>query len=146
MSLCLLMNYIPINNYSLIFECFPVFLGWPSTKRRIQCHAPGCKHAASVEYQTSDPLTLYHWVSMLMIMSRGMWFPHVAFCVDSDKPVQPPFKLTNSKWCSVSSLTVIEYSSHKQWLWSDCAYAQAGLSLCSSHIPHCWKSHVKALI
>ena len=26
------------------------------------------------------------------------------------------------------------------------AYAQAGLSLCSSHIPHCWKSHVAAQI
>ena len=31
--------------------------------------------------------------------------------VDSDDPVQPPFKLTNSKRCSVSSLTLIEYSS-----------------------------------
>ena len=27
--------------------------------------------------------------------------------VDSDEPVQPPFKLRNSKWCSVSSLTGI---------------------------------------
>ena len=27
--------------------------------------------------------------------------------VDSDEPVQPPFKLSNSKWCSVSSLTFI---------------------------------------
>ena len=24
------------------------------------------------------------------------------------------------------------------------AYAQAGLSLCWSHVPHCWKSHVAA--
>ena len=31
--------------------------------------------------------------------------------VDPDKPVQPPFKLRKSKWCSVSSLTFIEYSS-----------------------------------
>ena len=30
--------------------------------------------------------------------------------VDSDEPVQPPFKLGNYKWCSVSSLTLIEYS------------------------------------
>ena len=30
--------------------------------------------------------------------------------VDSDEPVQSPFKLRNSKWCSVSSLTLIEYS------------------------------------
>ena len=31
--------------------------------------------------------------------------------VDSDEPVQPPFKLRNSKWCSVSSLPIIDYSS-----------------------------------
>ena len=31
--------------------------------------------------------------------------------VDSDKPLQPPFQLRNSKCCWVSSLTVIEYSS-----------------------------------
>ena len=31
--------------------------------------------------------------------------------VDSDEPVQPPVKLRNSKWFSVSSLTVIEYAS-----------------------------------
>ena len=30
---------------------------------------------------------------------------------DSDLPVQPPVKLRNSKWCSIRSLTVIEYSS-----------------------------------
>ena len=65
-------------------------------------------------------------------------------CADSDEPVQPPFKLRSSKWCSVSSLTLIEYSSDKQRLWSDCAYAQADLSLCSSHIPYCWNSHVAA--
>ena len=61
--------------------------------------------------------------------------------VDSDEPVQPPFKLRNSKWCSFSSLTVIEYSSDKQRLLSDCAYAQADLRLCWSLIQHCWKSH-----
>ena len=31
--------------------------------------------------------------------------------IDSDEPVQHPFKGRNSKCCSVSSLTVIEYSS-----------------------------------
>ena len=66
--------------------------------------------------------------------------------VDSDEPVQPPVKLRNSKQCSVSSSTVIEYSSDKQRLWSVCAYAQAGLSLCWSHIPNCWKSHALAQI
>ena len=33
--------------------------------------------------------------------------------IDSDE-------LRNSKWCSVRSLRVIEYSSDWQWLWSDC--------------------------
>ena len=31
--------------------------------------------------------------------------------VDFDEPLHPPFKLRNSKWCSVSSLPIIEYSS-----------------------------------
>ena len=30
--------------------------------------------------------------------------------VDSDEPLQPPFKLRNSKWCSSSSFTFIKYS------------------------------------
>ena len=54
--------------------------------------------------------------------------------IDSDKPVQPPFKLRNSKCSSVSSWIFIEYSSDYQRLWSACAYAQAGLSLCWSQI------------
>ena len=66
--------------------------------------------------------------------------------VDSDEPVQPAFKLRNSKWCSVSSLAPIQYSSDKQRLWSDCAYAQADLRLCWSHKPHCWKYHFAAHI
>ena len=67
-------------------------------------------------------------------------------CVDSDGPLQPSFVLRNSKWCSVSSLTIIEYSSDQQRLWSDCAYVQADLRLCWSHIPHGWKSHALAQI
>ena len=64
--------------------------------------------------------------------------------VESDEPVQHHFKLRNSKICSVSSFTIVEYSSDKQKLWSDCAYARAGLSPCWSRIPHCWKSYVAA--
>ena len=64
--------------------------------------------------------------------------------VHSDEPVQLPFKLRNLTWCSVSSLTVIKYSSDRTRFWPVCAYAQAGLSLCWLHIPHCWKSHAKA--
>ena len=36
--------------------------------------------------------------------------------VDSDKPVKPPVKLRNPIWCSVSSVTVIGYSSDLQRL------------------------------
>ena len=32
-------------------------------------------------------------------------------CVDSDESLQHPFKLRHSEWCSVSSLTIIKYSS-----------------------------------
>ena len=54
--------------------------------------------------------------SMLRIalyLSRGMRFPtfDILTSVDSDEPLQPLFKLRNFKWCSVSSLTIIEYSS-----------------------------------
>ena len=62
--------------------------------------------------------------------------------VFSDEPMQPPVKIINSKSCSLSSLTLIEYSSNKQRLWSDRAYAQADLRLWWQHIPHCWKSRV----
>ena len=64
--------------------------------------------------------------------------------VDSDEPVQPPFNHRNSKCCSVSSLTLLEYSSDQQRFWSDCTYAKADLRLWWSHIPHCWKCHVTA--
>ena len=67
-------------------------------------------------------------------------------CVDSDEPVQPPCKLRNLKRFSVSIFTLVGYSSDKQRLWSDCAYALADLRLCWSQIPHCWKSHALAQI
>ena len=40
----------------------------------------------------------------------------ISACVDSDEPVQSPFKAGNSKLCSVSSLTLIEYSRDLQRL------------------------------
>ena len=64
--------------------------------------------------------------------------------VDSDVPVQPPVKHRNSKWCSVSSLTVIEYSSDTQMLWSVCTYAQGwSVPLLVANTTF-WKSHVTA--
>ena len=64
--------------------------------------------------------------------------------IKSLEPVQPPFKLTNSKWRLVSSLTFIEYSSDEQRLWSDCTYGQADVRLWWSHKQHCLKFHAMA--
>ena len=44
-------------------------------------------------------------------MSRDFQQCVILTRVDSDEPVQPPFKLRNSKLCSVKSLTHIKYSS-----------------------------------
>ena len=54
--------------------------------------------------------------------------------VGSDEPVQPPYTLRNSKWCSVSS-----FNTSRIFKQLDCAIAQVGLILWWSHIPHCWK-------
>ena len=50
--------------------------------------------------------TLYKWAATCDFQQCG-----ILTSVDSDEPVQPHFKLRNSKWYSVSSLTLIEYSS-----------------------------------
>ena len=42
-------------------------------------------------------------------------------CVDPDEHVQPHFKLRTSKRCSISSLTLVEYSHDEQRLWSEAA-------------------------
>ena len=60
--------------------------------------------------------------------------------VESDEPVQPPFKFRNSKCCSVSSFTFIEYSSDYQRLCSDCAYGQADAQ--SDLRPACRTYHI----
>ena len=75
-----------------------------------------------------------------------MWFPSM-WHFDKCRPRRAcaaSFNFRSSKSCSVSSLTLVEYSSDEQRLWSDCAYAQADLRLCWSPIPHCWKSHATA--
>ena len=83
------------------------------------------------------------WVIIWMNYSNKL-FETCDFQQCGIEPVQPPFKLRNSKLCLVSSLTIIEYSRDQQRPWSGCAYAQADLRLCWSHIPHCWKSHALA--
>ena len=79
-------------------------------------------------------IELWHVISNNMVFWQVLRYRRV--CTAS-------YKLRKLKWGSVSSLTVIEYLSCQERLWSVCAYAQAGLSLCWSHIP-CWKSHATA--
>ena len=57
---------------------------------------------------------LNYWAATCDIHQCG-----ILASVDSDEPVQPPIRLRNSKWCLVSSLTLLEYSSDEQRLWSD---------------------------
>ena len=125
------------------------------------CLAQGPQRSDAGEARTRGPSVssqaLYHWATALpkkkkkkkkhnLTMTYDFQQCGILTSVDSDEPVQPPLKLRNSKCCSVSSLTVKEYSSNKQRLWSDCAYVQADPRLCWSHIPHCWKSHIAAHI
>ena len=102
------------------------------------------------EHADFDMCLFHDFMSIRIIggtnMSRDMWFPTM-WHFDKYRlrlACTASYKLRNSKWCSVSNLILIEYPSDKLRLWSDCAYAQADLSLCWSHIPYCWKSHVAA--
>ena len=109
------------------------------------------ENPASIQSRAdSGPILRAYLEATACLNARKCWCDFqqcgILTSVDSDAPVQLPFKLRNSKWCSVIHLTLIEYSSDKQRFRSDCAYAQADLRLCWSHIPHCWKSHTTAHI
>ena len=133
-----------------------VYISYLSSWRFVSTRPVSIKNLCSwfanrVDSNQSPHLQRSHRILTAELSSLHIW---AAWCdfqqcgiltsVDSDEPVQPPFKLRGSKWCLFSSLVFIEYSSDQQRLSSDCAYAQAGLSLCWWHIPHCWKSHVAA--
>ena len=91
---------------------------------------------------------VYFSLHTVIIKPRHEISNNVAFwqVYESDEPMQPPFNFRHSNWCSVSSITVIEYLRGQQRLWSVCLYAQADLILCWLHVPHCWKSGVTAHI
>ena len=55
-----------------------------------------------------------HFNPYISAMTRDFQRCGILTSVDSDEPVQPPFKLRNSKWCPVSSVTIIDYSSDWQ--------------------------------
>ena len=69
-------------------------------------------------------------------MSRDMWFPTMWLFVKCRlrRAFATSCQLRNSKWYLISSLTVRIFKQQAKAL--ICAYAQSGLSLCWSHIPH----------
>ena len=50
------------------------------------------------------------WSSYIWAVACDFQQCGILTSVDSYEPVQPPIKLRNSKWFSVSSLTITEYS------------------------------------
>ena len=73
-----------------------------------------CAHSYRPMYFTIITFGIHHIIEFgcyLYNIEPGHEISNNLTSVDSDEPLQPPFKLRNSKWCSVSSLTIIEYSS-----------------------------------
>ena len=56
---------------------------------------------------------------------------------DSDQPVYPPSIARVLVYASLDSLKAAEGTCDRRKLWSDCAYAQADLSLRRSHVSYC---------
>ena len=52
-----------------------------------------------------------HFNPYISAMTRDFRQCGILTSVDSDEPLQPPLILRHSKWCPVSSVTTIEYSS-----------------------------------
>ena len=57
-----------------------------------------------------DYCFLAEFLKHIRAMTRDFQQCGILTSVDSDEPMQPPVKLRNFKCCSVSSLTLIEYS------------------------------------
>ena len=116
-------------------------ISWSLPVCRVFCSIIACILIDELKYISKANTINNNWAATRDFQKCG-----ILTSVDSVEPVQPPSKLRNSKLCSISSLTLVEYWSDWQSLRSDCACAQADLRLCWSHIPHCWKSHVAAQI
>ena len=135
------MNYT-LNKYVHMYEnvwchlCFKIWRYILIWSKSLSCIG----HSLHILFQIYDYFRNVFKYALALIC--GFQQCHIWTSVESEEPVQPPFKLSYSKWCSVSSLTLIEYSSDPQRLWLASIYAQAGLRPCWPHIPHCWKSNV----
>ena len=74
-----------------------------------------CTPYLPYNWHTKDVIWNFHILTFrginLWASARDFQQFDILTSVDSDGPVQPPFKLRNSKWRSVSSLTTLKYSS-----------------------------------
>ena len=107
-------NYLALSTYwrDRIFFNFAPLVWKPFSSVRLNCFYHQSFNCIHWEY-----ILTYQGPRFTILTSKDIWTVAWYFqqcgiltCVDSDEPVQPPFKLRNSKWCSVSSLTIIEYS------------------------------------
>ena len=86
-----------------------------------------------------------HWSDCAYAQAGlSLCWSHIPHCWKSYVASHYQHNLTNLSFLPEETLVLsLPVESHRR-LWSDCEDVQAGLSLCWSHIPHCWKSHVAA--
>ena len=65
-QLTTLLLYVPVNNFSVMSWCFPVFMVWTSTKQRIRCLAQG--------HTTVPPLSIE-----LGLLLAIKWIPNLVW-------------------------------------------------------------------
>ena len=123
---------MPLQKCSIVFQCDSVnSFSWQSQLRyywdptldECMVKMTNSKEVLGYEYQGVEPrlvitpltvcLLLYKSkVTIILVAALDFRQFDILTCVDSDEPLQPHFKLRNSKWSSVSSLTIIKYSSY----------------------------------
>ena len=76
------------------------------------------RHLRPLSYNRdlNNKVELYRRLLYLRAVSCDFQQCGILTIVDSDEPVQPPFRLRNSKRCSVSSFILVEHSNDKQRL------------------------------
>ena len=120
----------------------------PREGQKIPCQKTKNCSMSQFSFNLDETLQTSRWIiyEQWHEISNNVAFWHV----DSDEPLQPPFKLRNSKWCSVSSLTIIaSYGSYQTarmprliWGFADLTYHIVGnlMSRLIYRISIFWKS------
>ena len=116
---------------------------------------PACRKSADQEMEKKEPVIEQFWVCCFLIMPVFLthmghlmtkptkWHVHPA---KTDQPGHPPNLIRDLAVCSMDSWGSNVSSCRQQRLWSDCAGAQADLSLRWAHRSFCWVCHEAANI